>query len=98
MNQPNQLHDIRSETEVESFSNIQESVNSKKAASQKSVNSMNMKMHQEGSDNTDSDSDDGLPPPLPLRKGPALSLPKLQIKGLGISTLASADNGGRTAE
>lgn len=43
MNQPNQLHDIRSETELESFSNIHESVTSKKA-SQKSATSTNVKM------------------------------------------------------
>ena len=41
-----------------------------------------------------SDSDDGLPPPIPAQK--SAFIPKLSIGGLGISSLANA--GGKTAE
>ncbi len=46
-------------------------------------------------DSDDSDSDLGLPPAIPCRKG--FELPKLAIGGLGLSTLAKVD-GGKTAE
>ena len=45
----------------------------------------------------DDDSDDGLPPPLPKPKPAGLGGLKLQIGGLGLSTLAKVD-GGKTAE
>ena len=41
-----------------------------------------------------SDSDAGLPPPIPVKK--PMALPVLKICGLGLSTLAN--NGGKTAE
>jgi len=44
---------------------------------------------------SDSDSDLGLPPPIPVQK--AFQLPKLAISGLGLSTLAK-NAGGKTAE
>jgi hypothetical protein len=48
---------------------------------------------------SESDSDEGLPPPIPPRAPglPGLALPKLAIGGLGLSTLAKID-GGKTAE
>jgi len=46
--------------------------------------------------NSDSDSDAGLPPPIPVNN-PSKVLPKLNIGGLGLSTLAKGD-GEKTAE
>ena len=43
-----------------------------------------------------SDSDDGLPPPIPTKKPPFILGFKLNVAGLGISTLAQGD--GQTAE
>ena len=52
------------------------------------------KKPQENIQETDSDSDAGLPPPIPMTK--PKGLPGLNIGGLGLSTLAN--NGGKTAE
>ena len=48
---------------------------------------------------SESDSDEGLPPPIPPKAPglPGFALPKLAIGGLGLSTLAKVD-GGKTAE
>ena len=49
----------------------------------------------ESSQESESDSDQGLPPPLP-KKPLGFKMPGLAIGGLGISTLAK--DGGKTAE
>ena len=43
-----------------------------------------------------SDSDTGLPPPIPVSKPKGLTL-NLAVKGLGLSTVAQGENG-KTAE
>lgn len=45
---------------------------------------------------SDYDSNDGLPPPIPTKKPPFILGIKLNVAGLGISTLAQGD--GQTAE
>ena len=47
----------------------------------------------------DSDSDQGLPPPIPTKPPgiPGFQMPKLSIGGLGLSTLAKGEEG-KTAE
>ena len=83
----NDLHDIKSETEIES--NVLESVHSKKLLSQKS--------NEQSAKDIDSDSSGALPPPLPVPpKAPNMKL-KLAIGGLGLSTLAKGDQD-KTAE
>ena len=49
--------------------------------------------------NGDSDSDEGLPPPLPTKPPglPGFQMPKLSVGGLGLSTLAKGE-GDKTAE
>lgn len=51
---------------------------------------------ESSSSELDSDSDAGLPPPLPANNASKI-LPKLNIGGLGLSTLAKG-NTGKTAE
>ena len=50
--------------------------------------------NQSETSRSESDSDAGLPPPLPVKK--PMALPNLNIGGLGLSTLAG--DGGKTAE
>jgi hypothetical protein len=57
-------------------------------------NATNNKPDEE-SEYSDSDSDAGLPPPIP-KKPLGFKMPGLAIGGLGISTLAK--DGGKTAE
>ena len=80
----NKLQDIKSETEIETHSN----------QSMKSMDQSQQLVHQDSA--SGSDSDMGLPPPLPVSKPKGFGL-NLAIGGLGLSTLAKND-GGKTAE